>query len=245
MNIKLTIRLQNRVLKTLDDSKFIIFDKKQSYYVQNLLLLPLYALPVDITDVFLEDPSPYLQPLYKILLEGSIEADTQLGFSGYINMRFGVSPQIQFLIKRNYVIAYATYRFAEVFYRDYLKAVKKSKFLADVKVSLDIERDPDFINQLKADAQQKMKEIKQVMDSPSNIQGFIKGAANSSNKTSARLWFPSLGNNFPDSSMATAKSMFRGSPHKIGHQSENGYWYGHWYSNWYNYQFSSCLNNFS
>lgn len=219
-NLKLNIRLQDNILKTNDD-KFVIFDRSKSFITKNVLVAPLYALPNDIIDVFAEEVGDYENVLYRYLFEGSIEADQQIGpdFQNY----FRLDSPTMFYIKRRYVIAYATWKFAQVFYRDYLKSVKKSKFLADVKVSLEIERDPDLIMQIMKDAKQALAQIAQVVDALSNMRGFSKGEANIRNsKAGARLWLPSLGNNRPDTSMATAKTFFGGKIYKGGDQLDYG-----------------------
>ncbi len=215
MNIKITIRLQDNQLQDLDD-KYLVFDKSKSYFAANALLTPMYALPSDVSDVFIEEAGIYEQVLYRILFEGSLEIDSYL--TSNLITQLGLSPEIAFYIKRRYVICYATFNFAKLFYRDYLKSVKKSKFLADVKVSLEVEREPELIKGVQADAADCMKHILDALGSSINMQSFVKGECNPCNKTAARLWFPSLGGNFPEESLATSKYLFRGKPHKVGDQ---------------------------
>lgn len=224
MNIKIKIRLKNDVLKTADNTKFLTFDK--AVYIQNIFMIPWYATLGDVTPKFMEEPGIYEQVLKKYIHEGSMEADT------IINSRvvefFGLSPEITFYIKRRFTICYATYHFAQVFYRDYLKSIKKQKFLADVKVSLEIEKEPDFINKIRADALLCMEEIKNAATALDNMRGFVKGECNPCNAVVGRLWYPSQGENWPDSSLATAKTYYKGKLHKVGDQfswHEDYSWY--------------------
>jgi hypothetical protein len=225
MNIEIKLRVLDGILKTADDTKFLVFDKSNSHLCQNALLAPMYALPNDIIDFFMEydDDSQYIKPIWRILFEGSLEADALI--TPYVQATYNLNTVTQFYIKRRFVISYAVYQFSKVFYRDYLKAIKKSKFLQDIKVSLDVEKDPNILKNLREDAKQEMLNIKTGLNAPYNMMGFVKGAANSYNKTTARLWMPSLGNNFPDISMATGKSPFFGKLYKVGDQFHNLYPY--------------------
>lgn len=218
MNIKLTLRLQNNVLETEDGNAFV-FDKNQSYYSGNFLITPLYALPTDVSDLFMDEPGIYENALYKILFEGSLDIDSIL--TKNLQTSLGFSDQLAFYLKRRYVICYATFHFGKIFYRDYLKSVKKSKFLADVKVSLEVEREPDLIKNVQADAQECMDYIKGGLAANMQMATFVKGECNPCNKITARLWYPSLGSNYPDDSMATSKTLFSGKPHKIGDQNDS------------------------
>lgn len=230
MNIKIKIKLQNDVLKTADGTKFLSFDKGKNIYIQNIFTLPWYATVADIVPRFMEEAGSYEQVIKKYIHEGSMEADT------IINARvvsfFGLSPEITFYIKRRFTICYATYHFAQVFYRDYLKSVKKQKFLADVKVSLEIEKEPDFINNIRADANKCMEDIINAATALDNMSGFVKGECNPCNAVVGRLWYPSEGDNWPDTSVATAKTWHNGKLHKAGDQFS---WYADyaWYRNPY------------
>lgn len=220
MNIKINIRLQDEVLQTEDD-EIIIFNKGSNFFSGSILLNPLYALPSDISDLFLEDGfGPYEQILYRICFEGSLEADRLLSSSRASFWR--LDPQTIFYIKRKYVICYATYHFSKVFYRDYLKAVKKTKFLADLKVSLEIQKEPDLINQVQGDAKNCMMDISSAIMSTDSMNIFVKGSCNPCNKTAHRLWFPSLGHNYPDEITATARTVFGGTIYGIGTQHDYG-----------------------
>lgn len=220
-NIKLHIRFLDDKLKTADDSKSIIFDRSKSVIVKDCLVMPIYALPNDIMDLFADEVGRYENVLYRYLYEASLYIDNM--FNSPFVTYFNLTPANQFYIKRLYVIAWVTWQFAKVFYRDYLKSVKKSKFLADVKVSLEIEREPDLIKKIEDDAEAMWKAIIQGVTAMQNMRGFVKGSANPSNsKAGARLWLPSLGNNFPDVSMATAKTFFGGKIYKGGDQLDYG-----------------------
>lgn len=219
MNIKIAIRLQNNQLQDIDN-KYLVFDKSNSYYSTNLLLIPLYALPSDISDLFLDEPGIYENKLYQLIFEGSLEIDSYL--SPALITSLGLTPEVVFYIKRHYVICYTTARFSKIFYKDYLKSVKKSKFLADVKVSLEIEREPELINNIQSDAKDCMAGLLAGLGSSFNMQSFVKGECNEANKTSYRQWYPSLGNGKPDISMATAKTLFKGNLYKIGDQGSWG-----------------------
>lgn len=222
MNIKLTIRLQNDQLQTDSDDKFVIMDKSKSACIQNMLISPIYALPSDISDNFMEEPGTYLNTLFKIIHEGSVKADQLLPAS--LVQAYSLTPEATFQIKRRYVICYSTFNFGKIFYRDYLKSVKKSKFLADVKVSLEIEKEPQLIQQLQGDAKACMQEIEDGLQAHVNMRGFVKGELLCSNKTAARQWYPSLGYNTPDVSMASGKSTIYGKSYKIDTQYGHGYW---------------------
>ena len=230
MNIKFSIRLQNDVLKDTDGNS-IVFDKSESYYSTPMMLSPLYALPTDINDVFIEEPGIYESVLYKILFEGSMKIDTYL--TSRVISCLGLSAEDAFYIKRSFTICYATYQFAKVFYRDYLKSIKKSKFLADVKISLEVEKDPDLITAVQNDAKKCMEEIIEALTARQSMQGFVKGSANPTSKFSAREWMPSLGNNCPDISIATSKAFFGGRIVKVGSQNRYIGNYGNFNSNSY------------
>jgi hypothetical protein len=116
----------------------------------DILLNPFYAMEQDIVSVFADDGIEYFAAIRKIIFEASIKVNDVLTPARQSHLM--LSAQEAFRMKREYVTCVAIYKFGNIFNRDYLKSVKKSKFLADVKVSLEIEKDPSLIKQIAADA---------------------------------------------------------------------------------------------
>jgi len=97
-----------------------------------------------------------------------------------------------------------------------MRSIKKSKFFGDVKVSLDIEKDPTFIMQISNDAKECYESIASMVGLGAGIGSFVKGKSNSCNNESNRQWFRSLDGGSPKVPIAANKvSSFCGK-YKIG-----------------------------
>jgi hypothetical protein len=180
----------------------------------NILLSPFYAMEQDVLGVFLEEQDNYISGIRKTIFEGSIRVD------GFLNPTVQESLQLSdeeaFRLKREYVICFSVYNFSKVFYRDYLTSIKKSKFLADLKVSMEIERDPQFIKMISHDAKDCMEELEAMFGIGSGFSSFVKGRSNSCNSTSNRSWYPGIGSGYPRVPIAATKASVFCKEYKIG-----------------------------
>lgn len=216
MNIQVQISLNSGVLQNTDGQDISFPSNNFSY---DIFLDPFYATEYDILGVFLEEDGyePYIPRIRKIIFEGSIRVHNILTEAK--RKQLGLSVQEAFLIKRQYVICYAIYNFSKIFYRDYLKSVKKSKFLADVKVSLEVEKEPGLIGNIGEDAKKCMEDIMFMLGADMQFMTFVKGQCNANNKVSWRQWFPTLGSNYPRIPVASDKYFVGTNAYKIGSQS--------------------------
>ena len=176
---------------------------------EDILLDPFYATENDVLIILMEEPTmAQVHTVRELIFNNSIVIDDKL------RAATGIDSEQMFRIKRQYVICASTYQFCKVFYKDYMRSVKKSKFLGDVKVSLDIEHDPSFLLQIAADAKECMEEIE--MMSGSSMSSFVKGRGNSCNYTSNRQWYPKTHGNNPRVPIAASKVGSFCSKYKIG-----------------------------
>jgi len=210
MNINLSVSINPNTLQYTDDI-FIVDDTVKDY---NLFISPFYAIESDILSIFMEDETAYLTQVSKLIFEQSIKIDDKL--TTRIIADLGLSPQEAFRLKREYVICSAVYKFGRVFHKDFIKSVKKSKFLADLKVSLDIEKDTGMLTSLLNDAKNCMEEIEGLIGISTGFSSFVKGGSNPCNYTSYRQWYPSMGNNTPAVSIAAGKVSAFCQKYKIG-----------------------------
>ncbi len=210
MNINLTVSINPAVLAYQDSSPMGAIPATN----YNLFVSPFYAMETDILAVFMEDQSQYLDQVAKLIFEQSMKIDDKL--TTKIVSDLGLSDQEAFRLKREYVICSAVYKFGRVFHKDYTKAVKKSKFLADLKVSLEIEKDPTMLLSLLHDAKECMDEIEGLTGISTGFSSFVKGGSNPCNYTSSRQWYPSTGGNRPAVSIAASKVATFCNKYKIG-----------------------------
>jgi hypothetical protein len=169
----------------------------------NILLKPFYAMESDILTVFMEEYDKYINTVSKIIFEQSIKIDDKL--TQAIVGSLGMTPQELFRLKRQYVICSSVYRFGRVFHKDFITSVSKSKFLADLKVSVEIQKDPRMLEALLQDAKHCMDEIEQTVGVEFSFGSFVKGGSNPCNMVSERQWYPSNGDNTPAISIAATK----------------------------------------
>lgn len=186
---------------------------------QNMFLSPIYATVEDIyLKFFDEDPEENLNKYY-FQIEEFI-----FNYSKEFNRIFPVldipvSEEIKFMIKNEYVVCKTVYAFGSRFYKDYATSISKSKFLADLKVSLEISKDPGMIKGLLDDAKNCADEIKKRIALLRNktMQTYVKGEANAKNKTvNPREWFPSTIPRTTNSSFANAYISNFTKKYKIG-----------------------------
>lgn len=181
----------------------------------DILLSPFYTLEQDVIAVFADDGREYFNTLRKIIFEASMKVDDILTAERQAHLQ--LSQQEAFRMKREYVTCVAIYKFGRIFYRDYLKSVKKSKFLADVKVSLEIEKEPGLIQSIAADAAECIEELEGLFGIGSNFGSFVKGRSNACNNApSNREWFPSGSNGYPRVAIAASKTSAFCKTYKIG-----------------------------
>lgn len=181
----------------------------------NIMLSPFYAMEQDVLGIFIDEHAPYLETVRKIIFESSIKIDDIL--TTELQSSLELTDQQAFRIKREYVICNSVFVFAKIFYRDYLRSVKKSKFLADIKVSLEIEREPKLIEDLQRDAKECVDEIEQLLTTAgTGMRSFVKGSHNPCNKRSDRQWFPGMGNGSPRVPIAASKASTFCRKYKIG-----------------------------
>lgn len=169
----------------------------------DLLLSPMYATERDVLRIFMEDDDIYKALATEIIFEASMKADSL--FDG-ISALEGMTPQQIVMYKREYTVCYSVYMFSLSFFKDYLKSVKKSKFLSDVKVTLDIEKDPSLIKAITHDAKECAEELASIGHAGSGQMGsFLRGRMNTCNKRSSRHWLPNLGGGYPHIPIAEGK----------------------------------------
>lgn len=211
-NIKLTIGINpGHLLDT--DGQELAASGEASF---NIFLNPFYCMEQDVANVFMDDFSTYVDKLRKMIFEGSIEVDTILTQSNIDSM--GLTPEQAFMLKREYVICKSVYKFGRIFHRDYMSKVKKSKFLADVKVSLEVENDPSMIKSIISDAKDCYEEIEDMIGTMggTGMASFVKGGSNPCNNRSHRQWWPGNGSGEPRIPIAARKSATFCSKYKIG-----------------------------
>ena len=184
----------------------------------NMNLSPFYAMEKDVAKVFMDEYMPYMDKLQELIFESSIRADDL--FSANVIRAFNLNAQEAFRIKRNYVLCKAIYEFGKVFHRDFIKSTSKSKFLADIKVSLEIEKDMSILSSILMDAKSCIEDF-EALAITSTFSSFVKGERNPCNRTSNREWYPAQGGNRPRISMATASWSSMCRKYKIG--DANGY----------------------
>lgn len=181
----------------------------------DMLLSPFYTMEQDVIAVFADNGDEYFSSIRKIIFEASMKVDDILTAErrSYLQL----STQQAFRMKREYVTCMAIYKFGRIFYRDYLKSVKKSKFLADVKVSLEIEKEPGLIQSIAADAAECIEELEGLFGIGGNFGSFVKGRSNACNNApSNREWFPSGSNGYPRVAIAASKTSAFCKTYKIG-----------------------------
>jgi hypothetical protein len=211
-NINITVSIKPGILLDTDGDPIVVTGEC-SY---NILLNPYYAMEYDIARVFLEDYLSYTEDLRRIIFESSIY------ISEFTLEDSNMSPEQIFRLKRQYVICRSVYNFGRIFHRDYMTAVKKSKFLADFKVSLEVQNDPSMIKSILEDAKECYEEIESLMHIMSGNSGFstfVLGKNNPCNKTSSRQWWPSHGDGTPKIPLAARKAENFCHKYKIGSQS--------------------------
>lgn len=169
---------------------------------EDILLTPFYATENDVLLILMEEPTiAYEHKVRELIFNNSIIIDDKL--LGIIDI-----PEDQlFRLKRQYVMCLSIYQFCKIFYQDYMKSVKKTKFLGDVKVSLDVEHDPSFIMQMANDAKECFEEIEDILmiTSGGTMSSFVKGRGNSCNYVSNRQWYPKIRGSNPRVPIAASK----------------------------------------
>lgn len=216
MNIQINISLNSGTLQNTDGQDIVLSSNQFDY---DFYLDPFYATENDILCVFMDEYDDYIARIRKMIFEGSVKIHNIL--TEKLRKQLGMSVQEAFLFKRQYVICYSIYNFSKIFYREYLTSVKKSKFLADVKISLEVEKDPSLIANIGQDAKDCMKDLEAMLGTAGGLQfmTFVKGECNSNNQVSFRMWFPTLGSNYPRIPVASDKYAVGNNLYKIGSQS--------------------------
>jgi len=183
------------------------------YY--DILLDPFYCTERDILSIVMEEPSDkYIEWARELIFNSSIRADDV--FNTIILKAFGLTPEQEFRLKRQYVICLVSYQFYKDFYKDYMKSIKKSKFLGDVKVSLDVEKDPSFVLSIADDAKECYEAIADMVGVGTGINSYVKGRSNPCNNTSHREWYPKLDGGYPYVPIAANKAVTFCTKYKIG-----------------------------
>lgn len=154
--------------------------------LENLLLTPLYITENELLSVYL---TKYTEDQFKAAREvafySSLKADEIIG-----NKIDSFTNKEKFSLKRQLTLCLATIAFGNKFNTDYIKSLSRSKSLAEFSVSTSTSNDPQFVLNLIKDAQECVKDIKDALSMSGDvlIRTFVKGANNSSNLTSNRLW---------------------------------------------------------
>lgn len=205
---------------TLNESNFLDQDSVQLYpgtssYSIDMLLSPFYATEMDVMMVFGEEPGTYADKIRETIFNNSMKIDQLLTADRKKSLK--LTDADAYILKRQFVICSSVYKFGDVFFKDYLQAIKKTKFLADFKVSLEMDKDPTLIKKLLGDARECMDEIMSMLEIGSGFATFSKGSLNPYNKTAGtREWWPSEGNSNPKVSIATSKAASFLRVYKIG-----------------------------
>ena len=187
-------------------------------FEENMFLDPFYATEFDIMTPFGEEVGTYRNTIRSIIFDCSIHA--MMIFTPERVSYLQLTTEQAFMFKRQFVICSAIYKFADIFFKDYLKSINKSKFLADFKVSLSVEKDPSLVSKILADAKECADEIAALMQIGFNFETFSKGSNNIYNlQRPYREWWPSNGNNTPTVSIATTKATDFIRVYKIGSNS--------------------------
>lgn len=157
----------------------------------NTMIDPMYCTEIEIVQEFLEEESfAYMDLIRKNIFDGSLEIDAYLSLYG---IKTSLSPEQLFLIKRDFTICHTIYNIGNQLYLDYMQSVNKTKFLGDVKVSLEYQNDPMVIKGKFEDAQRCEQAIKSMFldwrQAKNIMQIFVKGFDNSSTKSSSREWW--------------------------------------------------------
>ena len=169
---------------------------------EDILLTPFYATENDILLILMDEPSvAYHNRARELIFNNSVVVDDKL------RLVADIESDRLFRLKRQYVMCLSIYQFCKIFYKDYMKSIKKSKFLGDVKVTLDVERDPSFIMQMANDAKECYEEIEEILMIAGGgaMSSFVKGRSNACNYTSNRQWYPKTHGNNPRVPIAASK----------------------------------------
>jgi hypothetical protein len=186
-NIQIEIKINNTLSNTEGDPIVL-----EGAIVENMLLNPFYATEKDVLNNIIEDPSnKQIIQVKEIIFNNSILADEQIS-SGMLKP-LGLTDQEIFMLKRRFVICSSTWEFVKSVYSTYLSSIKKSKSLADMQVSLDIQNDPSIIKSIIEDAKKCKNDILSMINTSSGtgFQSFVKGSKNPCNKRYGRGWLPS------------------------------------------------------
>lgn len=210
MNIQLNISL-NSGLMDLGGNPVSIAGS----ICEDMFLTPFYATEHDVLSAIMDGPSSaYTKRVREIIFNSSLKAQETL--SDATLKEWGITGPEAFKLRRQYTICMSVYEFSKGFYRDYLSAVKKSKFLGDVKVSLDISKDPTFIMQMSNDAKECFTGIASCINGGTGMKSFVLGRSNACNTTSHRQWFPAFDRGHPRVPIAANHFLTFGSKYKIG-----------------------------
>jgi hypothetical protein len=180
----------------------------------DILLSPFYATEQDIIGPYADEVGEYTTSIRRHIFEASIKVDQILTTQRV--QYLGLTDQELFMLKRNYVICWAVYQFGKVFYRDYLKSIKKSKFLGDFKVSLEVEKEPSLIQRIADDAKECYEELEELFGLSDGMGTFVKGRYNECNQRSDRQWWPGDRTGYPHIPIAATKSSTFCRRYKIG-----------------------------
>lgn len=213
MNLNVTITTNGTLLDT--DGNPILLSGEVSH---NILLSPLFATERDVLSAVLDESSPYYDEMARnIIFNSSISATDRLSDRAF--KRWGLSKENIFRIRRQYTICLSIYNFAKRFNRDYAGSIKKSKFIGDIKVSLDVQGDPTFILAMINDAKECFLSIeKEINQHGAGMALFVMGANTEtaiSHRTD-RLWMLPDGKGGPRVSIAANKAMKFNHRYKIG-----------------------------
>jgi len=210
MNIRQTVSFNDGLQDILGNPIQIV---GAVYY--DILLDPFYCTERDILSIVMEEPSDkYIEWVRELIFNASIRADDV--FNTIILKSLELTEEQEFRLKRQYVICLVSYQFYKDFYKDFMKSIKKTKFLGDVKVSLDVEKDPSFIMQVSDDAKECYESIADMIGVGAGMNCFVKGRSNPCNYTSERQWYPKLDGGHPNVPIAANKAITFCNKYKIG-----------------------------
>lgn len=202
INLKITIPFKNS-----EDKLTVLTDT---------MLTPFYVTEREILSVFLEDYSDrFVKGAREIIFYSSIKADEILE----LKLLHLDAEEVK-TIKRQLTLCLSIIGFGNKFNSDFIKAMSRSKTLADFTVSTTVANDAGFLNNILKDAQTCVNDltslIQEINSGDSVVRTFVKGQLNKINYDSNRLWSH---RNLPVKSVedhASLKKPFNGRYYKNG-----------------------------
>lgn len=177
------------LLSSMNININIKIKKKEDGYLEvseNMLLDPFYITERELLNVYLSEyPMRYISAAREIIFYNSLRADEIVGKS-----LDSLSDVEIFSIKRRLTLCLSIIGFGNKFNTDYTKSLSRSKTLAEFSVTTSKVNDPFFVINIIKNAEECVASVEDLINSASSglISLFVKGALNSANLDSHRLW---------------------------------------------------------